>query len=88
MGRWSNVPRENRVCTFCNLNAVGDEFHYLFVCTDAAISNARNKYLPDKYTIRPNIHKFQELFQSSNVNLLRKVSNFIGFIKERVCPPG
>ena len=31
-GRWENVERTQRICTLCNYNAIGDEFHYLFEC--------------------------------------------------------
>ena len=27
-GRYSNIPRQKRVCNLCNLDEVGDEFHY------------------------------------------------------------
>ena len=29
-GRWENIERSQRFCTLCTLNALGDEFHYLF----------------------------------------------------------
>jgi hypothetical protein len=28
MGRWKNIPRENRSCHLCN-EEIGNEFHYL-----------------------------------------------------------
>ena len=31
LGSYSNIPRENRFCTKCNLDVLGDEFHVLFV---------------------------------------------------------
>ena len=31
-GRWRNIPKENRICHLCN-EGVGNEYHYLFVCT-------------------------------------------------------
>ena len=36
-GRWYDIPRENRICTICNCIEIGDEFHYLFHCTDITI---------------------------------------------------
>jgi hypothetical protein len=30
-GRWQNIARNDRMCTFCREN-IGDEFHYLFIC--------------------------------------------------------
>ena len=31
-GRFNGIERQNRICTLCNLNKIGDEFHYLFEC--------------------------------------------------------
>ena len=33
-GRWNNskVPHSERKCNKCNLNDLGDEFHYLLIC--------------------------------------------------------
>ena len=31
-GRYNNIERCNRVCSLCNLNTVGDEYHYIYVC--------------------------------------------------------
>ena len=30
--RYSNTPRNMRFCNLCNLQSLGDEFHYLFEC--------------------------------------------------------
>ena len=32
IGRWNSIPIEDRICTLCNINDIGDEFHYLFIC--------------------------------------------------------
>ena len=31
-GRWLNIERNERNCTLCNLNKLGDEYHYLLEC--------------------------------------------------------
>ena len=31
-GRWHNVPRENRFCKHCDMNAIETESHFLFEC--------------------------------------------------------
>ena len=31
-GRWCKQDHINRKCPLCNLNEIGDEFHYLFKC--------------------------------------------------------
>ena len=30
VGRYKNIPRENRICNSCPLNSVGDEKHFIF----------------------------------------------------------
>jgi hypothetical protein len=39
-GRWNNIPRENRKCNLCNLEEIGDEFHYILNCMSAGIDRA------------------------------------------------
>ena len=53
-GRWYDIQRENRICHKCNTNAVGDEFHYLFICNNVDITDIRNKFIPSYYTTHPN----------------------------------
>ena len=31
-GRYANIPRSERICNLCNLNVMGDEFHFVFQC--------------------------------------------------------
>ena len=31
-GRYSNISAENRICKFCTLNIINDEFHFLMQC--------------------------------------------------------
>jgi hypothetical protein len=30
-GRWQKITRENRKCTKCSKDVIGDEYHYLFI---------------------------------------------------------
>ena len=32
LGRRNGVERESRICQFCDINSVGDEFHCIFEC--------------------------------------------------------
>jgi hypothetical protein len=49
-GRWSNIPRENRYCELCQKNQIGDEYHYIFECTN--LSEKRTSLLSvQKYII-------------------------------------
>jgi hypothetical protein len=40
MGRWKNIPRENRTCHLCN-EEIGNAFHYLFICSFPYLLNLR-----------------------------------------------
>ena len=37
VGRYSNVPRENRLCKYCNLNVVESEYRFLLSCPNIMI---------------------------------------------------
>ena len=87
-GRWNNTPRSERKCNICNSNDSGDEFHYLFRCKDAVILEARNRYLPRSYCIRPNVFKFHQLFNSNNINVINNICKLLFVIQQRVQPPG
>jgi hypothetical protein len=41
IGRWQNINRENRVCNLYQGRELGDEFHYLFDCTECIHDRAR-----------------------------------------------
>ena len=88
MGRWQNIPRQERKCYICDVNEVGDEFHYLFKCTDIQVKQARHNLMPTCYYKNPNTYKFKELFNSKNVKLLEQLCKFIKIIEERVIAPG
>lgn len=87
-GRWFNISRENRTCKLCICNEIGDEFHYLFNCSDICITDARNMYLPKYYISNPNVLKFEALFNISNKKQLIKICKFINTIIERVSSLG
>ena len=86
-GRWNNVPRNERICTLCNCNALADEFHYLFNCTDEFIKKSRIENLDEYYRLRPDNFKFHKLFNSKNIIVLKRLCKFLLVIRERACPP-
>ena len=77
-GRWENIERSQRICTLCNRNEMGDEFHYLFECD--FFKETRTIYLPKFYQRHANILKFQKLMSVRNLKLLQQLSRFIFFI--------
>ena len=47
-GRWQKITRENRKCTKCSKDVIGDEYHYLFICNNTEIQRLRSKILYTK----------------------------------------
>jgi hypothetical protein len=48
---WSNIARGNRYCELCQKNQIGDEYHYIFECTN--LSEKRTSLLPKHLIERP-----------------------------------
>ena len=65
-------------CPLCRLNEPGDEYHYIFKCP--AFAADRKKLIDARFTSRPNALKFQELFESSDVEILSKLAKFTNII--------
>ena len=65
-------------CPLCRLNEIGDEYHYIFKCP--AFASDRKKLIDTRFTSRPNALKFQELFESSDIEVLSKLSKFTNSI--------
>ena len=76
-GRWYHIDRENRKCTKCSLDVVGDEYHYLFVCNNQEIITLRNRYIPNYYVQNCSIVKMAGMFSLCHTNLLKNVSLFL-----------
>ena len=85
-GRWSNILRENRYCELCQKNQIGDEYHYIFECTN--LSEKRTSLLPKHLIERSNIIKFKNLMTSERKPILQKLCKFIRYINMMVYPPG
>ena len=77
-GRWDGTDLNDRKCTYCNLNEIGDEFHFLLACPH--FIKERNQFLKPYNIRRPNMLKFCQLLSTSNENLLRNLSKFIAII--------
>ena len=73
--RWSGIPLDERKCTLCEANDIGDEYHYLLQCKYFTAS--RQRYIHKYYISRPNILKYKELLSIRSVTKLKKLSTFI-----------
>ena len=76
-GRYQNISREERVCTKCNLNVIGNEYHIMLVCPNESIADLRNKYVPPYYRNNPTKRKFIMLMQSDDIKTLNSLSFFL-----------
>ena len=48
LGRRIGIIREKRFCKSCDMNVLGDEFHFVMECS--SYSDIRDTFLPLKYT--------------------------------------
>ena len=75
-GRWNNIAKELRLCSFCN-KKIGDEYHILFTCSNDRIVQLRQKHIPNYYWTPPVIYKMEGLFRLCNNQLMTNISRFI-----------
>ena len=76
------LPRDERICTVCDSGEVGDEFHYLFNCSNENVKRNRSKYVDKYYTHHPNVPKFCSLMNMTSKSKNIKLAKFISCILE------
>jgi len=81
--RFENVPRDERLCTKCEMGEIGDEFHYVFCCP--YFNAKRKECLPAYFLRRPNAIKFNELFNAKKKTLLKLV-HYVEFLNRELRP--
>ncbi len=79
-GRYKNVEYKDRHCTTCK--TLGDEFHFLFICP--LLHESRQKFIPSKFTNRPNMIKYKELLCNSSIKILKNLCKFIRLINKTI----
>ena len=67
-GRYNGVPKEERLCNFCNMRKMEDEFHFLLVCP--LYTELRRKYFKNYFCNWPTLNKFDQLMLSSSKKTL------------------
>jgi len=80
-GCYANIPREQRLCTFCGTNTkqIGDEYHYVMVCSHFA--DIRKSFVKKYYFAYPTYQKFAKLFNSTGSEL-EKLCSFLANIMD------
>ena len=81
MESWISIPLNERKCEHCE-NDLGDEFHFLLKCE--LLSEDIRKYIKQYYYRNPNILKYNELMNTTNILMLKKLYIFIGKILKSV----
>ena len=80
-GRYTNIPRHDRICSRCNVNEIDDEIHYLFKCS--LFNTDRDQLHTCIATSCPNFtnlnleNKFIWLMTTENTDVLQCLCNFI-----------
>ena len=74
-GRYTNDRRDNRKCTFCRLNDIEDEFHFVLKCP--FYSELRKRYIKNYYFNKPSVFKMIQLFSVQNINELCNLGKFL-----------
>ena len=72
IGRHNNIVRNERICEYCNINDIGDEYHYFFVCSKFA--KERSKLIPKKCIKHPSVKNYCELMATKSSNTLKKLA--------------
>ena len=81
VGRYTGIERKYRLCNSCNLGVVGDEFHYLFECTNNKLLHMRKCTLPSFYQRYPTTANFYHLMQNlKDKQLLFSMCTFVKVI--------
>ena len=78
VGRYgsSYAAREDRKCTKCNSDMVGDEFHFILTCNNPELVELRERYISPYYTVYPTMEKLNELFNNKGKKLF-KLARFV-----------
>ena len=73
-----SIYHDSDVCTLCNLNVCGDEYHYVCICP--FFKHSRTLYLKPYFYTRPSLYKFRELFSSSSAKTISNLSKLVNII--------
>ena len=80
-GRYENTPREQRICQFCNMGKIEDEYHFLLVCPN--YPDLRRKFFKPYFCHWPTLMKFDTLLSKDSKISVTNLSKFIYFAFKR-----
>ena len=79
-GRYNYIERCNRVCSLCNLNTFGDEYHYIYVCP--AFNQERVAYIPKNQLRNHNTLAMHSLFSYEDRTSVSNLARFCRVIMD------
>ena len=74
-GRWSGVPREDRLCPHCN--SLGDEFHFLFQCVLFSDLRLPLGDIVNEYRHLPRNLAVATLLDCRDITVIRRLAKFL-----------
>ena len=80
-GRYENIPREQRVCQFCNMRKVEDEYHFLLVCPN--YRDLRRNFFKPYFCHWPTLIKFEILLSKTSKPFITSLAKFIYFATKK-----
>ena len=78
VGRYTGIPKTERLCNLCDAKSLGDEFHYIFQCT--TFKKERSTYVNEKFLKHPSTLTMEILFTSEDPTSLSKLATFCSII--------
>ena len=77
VGTHRQTERNVRKCSFCDLNELEDEYHFILICPQDC--DVRNRHIKKYYYTRPSMLKLVQLFKNDK---LTHVKNFARYVIE------
>ena len=75
------VSRNERLCTFCEMNCIEDEYHFIIECP--FYHSLRKKYIDKKYYVKPSMFKFVNLMKSGEYIIILNICKFVKYAFEK-----
>ena len=79
-GRFVNVERKNRICKLCDVRDLGDEYHYILVCSN--FKSVRKDLIPYEYYNKPSVYKFCKLMMCKEYD--KQLAVFANIIFDKI----
>ena len=73
----TDIQRQERLCPYCNLGQVGDEYHFLFQCNYNTLNDLRIQFIPDYYRNKTSTLKMSELLNSDDVDITFSLAKYV-----------